>query len=198
MPPVKQRPPASVAVSKANIEQATLTLHELPPKTKDTWSLREAVTLLQDSITTALDRGYSYEEVSTMLAGKGVAITPSSLKRYLANAKKQNEGGAKASTGKRGRTPRAPKTEATTDAEAATDAADAANSADATPTKRRGRGPNKPKGEGEETKPKATRSAAARKNTAASGTTKVAASENKPKAARTTSTRGRKKASSAE
>jgi hypothetical protein len=192
MPPIKQRPPASVAVSKANIEQATLTLQELPAKTKDTWSLREAVTLLQDSITTALDRGYSYEEVSTMLAGKGVAITPSSLKRYLANAKKQNEGGAKASTGKRGRTPRAPKTEAATDAEASTDATDAA------PTKRRGRGPNKAKGEGEETKPKATRSAAARKNTAASGTTKVAASEKQPKAARTTSTRGRKKASSAE
>ena len=50
MPPIKQRPPTSVAVSKANIEQATLTLQELPPKTKDTWSLREAVTLLQDSI----------------------------------------------------------------------------------------------------------------------------------------------------
>jgi hypothetical protein len=192
MPPIKQRPPTSVAVSKANIEQATLTLQELPPKTKDTWSLREAVTLLQDSITTALDRGYSYEEVSTMLAGKGVAITASSLKRYLANAKKQNEGGAKTATGKRGRTPRAPKTEATADAESATDATDAA------PTKRRGRGPNKPKGEGEETKPKATRSAAARKNTAASGTTKVSASEDQPKAARTTSTRGRKKASSAE
>jgi len=192
MPPIKQRPPTSVAVSKANIEQATLTLQELPPKTKDTWSLREAVTLLQDSITTALDRGYSYEEVSTMLAGKGVAITASSLKRYLANAKKQNEGGAKTSTGKRGRTPRAPKTEATADAESSTDATDAA------PTKRRGRGPNKPKGEGEETKPKATRSAAARKNTAATGTTKVSASEGQPKAARTTSTRGRKKASSAE
>ncbi len=191
MPPIKQRPPASVAVSKANIEQATLTLQELPPKTKDTWSLREAVTLLQDSITTALDRGYSYEEVSTMLAGKGVAITASSLKRYLANAKKQNEGGAKASTGKRGRTPRAPKTESATDADASTDATDAA------PTKRRGRGPSKPKGEGEETKPKATRSAAARKNTAASGTTKVAASD-QPEAVRTTSTRGRKKASSAE
>jgi len=189
MPPIKQRPPTSVAVSKANIEQATLTLQELPPKTKDTWSLREAVTLLQDSITTALDRGYSYEEVSTMLAGKGVAITASSLKRYLANAKKQNEGGAKTSTGKRGRTPRAPKT----------DVADAADAADAeAPTKRRGRGPNKPKGDVEETKPKTTRSAAARKNTAASGTTKVTTSENQPEAVRTTSTRGRKKASRAE
>lgn len=194
MPPIKQRPPASVAVSKANIDQATLTLQELPPKAKDTWSLREAVTLLQDSITTALDRGYSYEEVSTMLAGKGVNITASSLKRYLANAKKQTEGTAKASTGKRGRTPRAPKTEASTDAEGSTDGTDA----EGAPTKRRGRGPNKPKDEGEETKPKATRSAAARKNTAARGTTKIAASETQPKAVRTTSTRGRKKASSAE
>jgi hypothetical protein len=189
MPPIKQRPPASVAVSKAAIEQATSVLQELPAKAKESWSLREAVTLLQDSITTALDRGYSYEEVSTMLAGKGVAITASSLKRYLANAKKKSEGGVKASTGKRGRTPRASKEAA--DAPESTAASD---SPEAAPTKRRGRGPNKPKGEGEETKPKATRTAAARKATAASGTTKIA-SEKLPQASRTPSTRGRKKAS---
>jgi hypothetical protein len=177
MPPVKQRPPSSVAVSKAAIAKATQILDELPAKAKESWSLREAVTLLQDSITTALDRGYSYEEVSTMLAGKGVSITASSLKRYLANAKKKADGGAKAPTGaKRGRKPRA-----------ATSEAPAAETPEATPTKRRGRGPNKPKAEGAEAKPKATRTAAARKTTAG---TKIAAAEKKPKG-----TRGRKKAS---
>jgi hypothetical protein len=184
MPPVKQRPPSSVAVSKAAIAQATTVLNELPAKAKESWSLREAVTMLQDSITTALDRGYSYEEVSTMLAGKGVSITASSLKRYLANAKKKADGGATASTGKRGRKPRAAKSE-----DAAPAATETATS-EATPTKRRGRGPNKPKPEGAEAKPKATRTAAARKTTA----TKIAASE-KSEAAPIPSKRGRKKAS---
>jgi hypothetical protein len=184
MPPVKQRPPSSVAVSKASIAKATQILDELPAKAKESWSLREAVTLLQDSITTALDRGYSYEEVSTMLAGKGVSITASSLKRYLANAKKKADGGAKAPTGaKRGRKPRAAASESEAPA-----AAPAAETPEATPTKRRGRGPNKPKAEGAEAKPKATRTAAARKTTA--GGTKIAAAEKKPKG-----TRGRKKAS---
>jgi hypothetical protein len=183
MPPVKQRSSSAVAVSKASIAQATKVLDELPAKAKDSWSLREAVTLLQDSITTALDRGYSYEEVSTMLAGKGVSITPSSLKRYLANAKKKADSGDQATPAKRGRKPRAAKAEAP---EAA--------APEATPTKRRGRGPNKPK-DGAEAKPKATRTAAARKATATRGTAKIAASEKQPEAAPIPTKRGRKKAS---
>jgi hypothetical protein len=186
MPPVKTRSSSSVAVSKAAIAQATKVLEELPAKAKESWSLREAVTLLQDSITTALDRGYSYEEVSTMLAGKGVSITPSSLKRYLANAKKKADGGAQATPAKRGRKPRAAKAEAPE--------APASEAPEATPTKRRGRGPNKPK-DGAEAKPKATRTAAARKTTAARGTTKIAAPEKQPEAAPIPSKRGRKKAS---
>jgi hypothetical protein len=185
MPPVKQRSSSAVAVSKASIAQATKVLDELPAKAKDSWSLREAVTLLQDSITTALDRGYSYEEVSTMLAGKGVSITPSSLKRYLANAKKKADSGDQATPAKRGRKPRAAKAEAP---------ASEAAAPEATPTKRRGRGPNKPK-DGAEAKPKATRTAAARKATATRGTAKIAASEKQPEAAPIPTKRGRKKAS---
>jgi hypothetical protein len=189
MPPVKQRSSSSVAVSKAAIAQATKVLDELTAKAKESWSLREAVTLLQDSITTALDRGYSYEEVSTMLAGKGVSITPSSLKRYLANAKKKVDGGAPATPAKRGRKPRAAKSEAP-----APEASVASDAPEATPTKRRGRGPNKPK-DGAEAKPKATRSAAARKTTATRGTAKIAAPEKQPEAAPIPTKRGRKKAS---
>jgi hypothetical protein len=170
MPPIRQRSSASVAVTKATIAQATSVLQDLPARPKESWSLREAVNLLQDSITTALDRGYSYEEVTVLLAGKGVDITASSLKRYLATAKKKSDGGAKATT--KTRKTRTPKVAAA--APAATEEA---------PKKRRGRGPNKPKVAGE---PKATRTAAARKTTAASDTTKVA---------KVPGTRGRKKAS---
>jgi hypothetical protein len=177
MPPSKQRPPASVAVTKAAIAQATASLEALPARPKESWSLREAVNMLQDSITTALDRGYSYEEVSVLLAGKGVTITPSSLKRYLATAKKD---GTVKTSGKRGRTPRATKAAGRTPKAAAEAAPEAEAASEATPTKRRGRGPNKAKAAAA---PKTTRAAAARKST--SGTTKL---EAKPKVGR-----GRKK-----
>jgi hypothetical protein len=95
MPTTKQRPPASVSVPKLAIEQATMTLLDLPERPKETWSLREAVAMLQDSITDALDKGYSYEEVAKLLGSKGVSITASSLKRYLAAARRQSDGGVR-------------------------------------------------------------------------------------------------------
>jgi hypothetical protein len=88
MPTTKKRPPASTVVAKSAIEQAGTSLQSLPEKPKQTWSLREAVAVLREDITTALSRGYSYEEVVALLAKSGVAITVSSLKRYLASAKR--------------------------------------------------------------------------------------------------------------
>jgi hypothetical protein len=185
MPPIRQRPPASVAVTKAAIAQATSVLQELPARPKESWSLREAVNLLQDSITTALDRGYSYEEVTVLLAGKGVDITASSLKRYLATAKKKADAGVNAPA--KTRKPRMTKAEKA--------AALAAAPAEEAAPKRRGRGPNKVKAAAADAEPKTTRTAAARKATVASDTTKVAKTK-EPKAAKTPGTRGRKKASS--
>ncbi|NJO41141.1 MAG: hypothetical protein HC769_02850 [Cyanobacteria bacterium CRU_2_1] len=85
----KKRSSASATVLKTAIEQASSTLRDLPEKPKDTWSLREAISLLHDSITTALDRGYNYDEVVGILADQGVEITAASLKRYLAAAKRE-------------------------------------------------------------------------------------------------------------
>jgi hypothetical protein len=88
MPTTKKRPSASTVVAKSAIEQAGSSLQALPEKPKQSWSLREAVAVLHADITTALNRGYSYEEVVTLLAKNGVSITVSSLKRYLAAAKR--------------------------------------------------------------------------------------------------------------
>lgn len=90
----KRRSPTSTLVSKDSISSASSALQELPEKPKEIWSLREAIHLLKDQITIALDRGYNYSEVSQMLSSKGVEISPSTLKYYLSSARKE-EGGAK-------------------------------------------------------------------------------------------------------
>lgn len=87
----KRRVPAPTLVTKSAIEQATLALQELPSKPKQEWSLREAVNMLRDAITAALDKGYSYEEVALMLKDRGVHISPSSLRYYLTRAKQTDD-----------------------------------------------------------------------------------------------------------
>lgn len=84
-----KRLPSSVSVSKSALDNATSTLKGLPEKPKENWSLREAVAVLQESISAALGKGYSYEEVAKMLSEKGIEISASSLKSYLSAAKRQ-------------------------------------------------------------------------------------------------------------
>ncbi|MGG6263599.1 hypothetical protein ACQ4M3_16180 [Leptolyngbya sp. AN03gr2] len=86
----KRRSPTSTLVSKDSISSASTALQDLPEKPKEIWSLREAIHLLKDQITQALDRGYSYSEVSQMLSSKGVEISPSTLKYYLSSARKED------------------------------------------------------------------------------------------------------------
>jgi hypothetical protein len=99
----QKRLPASVNISKTAIENATATLQDLPEKPKENWSLREAVSLLQETISTALSKGYSYEEISKMLTSQGIEISASSLKSYLSAAKRQK--GAATRRRKPGRKP---------------------------------------------------------------------------------------------
>ncbi|HEY9639346.1 MAG TPA: hypothetical protein V6C57_02620 [Coleofasciculaceae cyanobacterium] len=90
---------SATAVSKSAIEQAGVLLTELPQKPKVSWSLREAVGLLQASIVIALNRGYTYEEVAALLGEQGINIAAPSLKRYLAAVKQEK---ALASKSRRG------------------------------------------------------------------------------------------------
>lgn len=84
-----KRLPSSVSVSKSALDSVTSALQSLPEKPKENWSLREAVSVLQETISAALSKGYSYDEVAKMLSGKGVDISASSLKSYLSAAKRQ-------------------------------------------------------------------------------------------------------------
>jgi hypothetical protein len=197
MPPTKQRTSTSAAVRKAAIEQAGLSLQELPEKPKDTWSLREAVSLLHDSITTALSRGYSHEEVSALLGEQGVSITASSLKRYLATARREKEG-PKSKT-KRARKPRTSKRGAATQAAQLSDAAAALENVDPTPSTIVGESaeeaaPSRKR----RTRTTSSRTKASSKSEGASKTAAKTRSTSRTKTApRSTSSRGRKKSDSA-
>ena len=86
-----KRSPNATLTSKVAIDQATAALQDLPDKPKENVSLREAVDLLQDDIIAALNKGYSYEEMTEVLAKQGISIAPSSLKHYLARSKRQSQ-----------------------------------------------------------------------------------------------------------
>lgn len=74
---------AATAVNQAALHQATHILGQLPAKEKTGWSLKEAIALLKTPIQTALDKGYSREEITDLLSQVGIHIAPSSLKYYL-------------------------------------------------------------------------------------------------------------------
>jgi len=101
MAPRKGRSPVAANVTQKSIEQATTALAELPEKPKTNYSLREAVKALQGTINTALERGYSHQEVAEMLGEQGIRISPASLKSYLAASTREA-----ADTPKQKRTPR--------------------------------------------------------------------------------------------
>lgn len=108
MAPAARRSPNAAQIQKTAIEQAATALQELPEKPKEQLSLREAVDLMRDSISAALDKGYNYEEVAKMLTAQGVEIRPSSLKYYLTRVKRAEA--AKAGGKTRKRTVRRPRT----------------------------------------------------------------------------------------
>lgn len=70
-------------VSKQTVEQVGASLQNLPEKTPDNHSLRQAVEQLRGTIEAALAKGYSYEDLIPILAQQGIDIQPSTLKRYI-------------------------------------------------------------------------------------------------------------------
>jgi len=84
MTPTNRRSPTSTLVHQSAITQATDALKQLPGKPKDVWSVGEVLDLILDTIRATLTKGYSHAEVAEMLTERGIRITPTSLKYYLA------------------------------------------------------------------------------------------------------------------
>lgn len=84
------------------IRQTKASLQDLPEKKKGLLSLQEAICQLHDPLKTALDKGYTYQELAVMLQNQGIAITESTLKNYYFASAKQSarcEGSSKARNG---------------------------------------------------------------------------------------------------
>ena len=97
-------------VPQTALDQVGSLLQDLPEKTKEQISLREAVSQLQDIIKAALAKGYSYEDVATLLAEVAIVISPTTLKRYvLTNGSRttQKQTSSKAKTKRKAKVPSA-------------------------------------------------------------------------------------------
>jgi hypothetical protein len=83
--------PAKQTVIDINDEQFKSILEKVEarilPKPKQGMTLREAISKFKPTITKALKRGYTYEEVAAILTEEGISIKGATLKQYLADSK---------------------------------------------------------------------------------------------------------------
>ena len=77
-------------IKKSTIEENRQRLLNAPIKEKEDFSLQEAIHNMAGEINQILDRGYSYEEIATMLADGGIDIKPTTLRQYLAQIPQVN------------------------------------------------------------------------------------------------------------
>lgn len=70
-------------VHRSDVEQAEFLLKELPKKEKEHLSVAEALANMSSLIKDCLAKGYSYEDLATLLSDKfGAKLSVASLKRY--------------------------------------------------------------------------------------------------------------------
>ena len=83
--------PVKQTVIDINEDQFKLILEKVEarigPKPKQGMTLREAISKFKPTITKALRRGYTYEEVAAILTEEGISIKGATLKQYLAESK---------------------------------------------------------------------------------------------------------------
>ena len=75
-------------IKKSTIEENRERLLNAPVKEKENFSLQEAIHDMATEINQILDRGYSYDEIATMLKDGGIDVKPTTLRQYLAQVTK--------------------------------------------------------------------------------------------------------------
>lgn len=83
---------SSKTVQKVHIDklEATLVkLEQLEQKPKEELSVRESIYFLRDKLRSALKKGYSYQDLSEILAEQEILISAATLKQYLTESSKE-------------------------------------------------------------------------------------------------------------
>jgi len=84
-------PPKQIAIN-VNDEQLKSILEKvearLPPKPKESMTLKEVILKSKTMINKALKRGYSYDEIAAILSEEGISVKGTTLKQYLAETTK--------------------------------------------------------------------------------------------------------------
>ena len=85
---VKTKPNQKIHVDKL---QTTLDkLGQLKEKPKEELTLRDSIDFLRDKLKSALKKGYSYQDLSEILAEQEIKISAATLKQYLTEINKQS------------------------------------------------------------------------------------------------------------
>ncbi len=79
-------------IKKSTIEENRARILNAPVKEKEDFSLQEAIHDMATEINQILDRGYSYDEIATMLTDGGIDVKPTTLRQYLAQITKVKVG----------------------------------------------------------------------------------------------------------
>jgi hypothetical protein len=75
-------------VADISIAELKASLAALPPKATSPSSARALVEAIAAEIRTAMDRGYTYQEIAALLAERGLVLKPNTLRLYLQPRKK--------------------------------------------------------------------------------------------------------------
>ncbi|MBW4566424.1 MAG: hypothetical protein KME32_36325 [Mojavia pulchra JT2-VF2] len=84
---VRTKPGQKIPLEKV---QTTLSeLEKLEDKAKEELSLRESISFLREKLQSALKKGYSYQDLSLILAKQEIKISAATLKQYLTEIERE-------------------------------------------------------------------------------------------------------------
>lgn len=92
---VKAKPNQKINVDK--LTTALDKLEQLETKPKSELTLRESIYFLRDKLKSALKKGYSYEDLSEILAEQEILVSAATLKLYLTESSKKSASRSKKS-----------------------------------------------------------------------------------------------------
>jgi hypothetical protein len=85
---VKAKPKQKIHVDK--LHSAFDKLEKLESKPVEELTLRESIFFLRDKLNSALRKGYSYDDLSSILAEQDILVSAATLKLYLGSKKKKS------------------------------------------------------------------------------------------------------------